>query len=395
MHLDIPTLLAVEAFISGVAATMIIVGCPRGPRQQGCLWWMLGGFSTALALVLFLMGIEGKSEGPLVADRLAFALSPAFYWTGARVFAGKSPSYPLMLAGFGFIAFVSFAPGVVLPDNWLLAASFAVTAIYLLSGALELARSEEAISARWVLAGLLAVHGLLFVAGTAEAIAGQISVTSLPPLTTWFGLIHFESIVFAVGSAVFVIAFVREQGEARQRRMAEVDGLTGASTRRAFFGAMGDALDRSRAGDLPLSIVVFDLDHFKSINDGHGHVVGDKVLKLFADTVRASLRRGDRIGRIGGEEFALMLPETGLAGALEVAERVRATFEQAGKSIDGAALDATVSGGVAVSSPVDTVQSLLIAADDGLYEAKAKGRNRVERASSKPKRVRPTTLRVA
>ncbi len=395
MHLDVPTLLAVEAFIAAVSAAMILVGCPRRQRGRGCIWWVLGALSAAASVLLILIGItQGIPILVLLAD-LGFALSPAFYWAGARTFAGRQVSYPLMLTGFAIMAILHLVPALRPAPWWQMAVLFAITAAYLLSGAVELALSREKMRARWVLAALLAVHGLLFIAGSAEALTGMLQAEALPPLSSWFGLVHFESIVFSMGSAVFVIAFVRELSEAEQRKVAEADALTGVSTRRAFLNAMTGALERSRNGGMPASVVVFDLDHFKSVNDRHGHVVGDAVLRLFADTVRAALRRGDWIGRIGGEEFALLLPETSLSAALEVADRVRAMFEIAARSVDGLALGTTVSAGVATSSAGSTVQSLLVAADDGLYRAKAKGRNRVEAAPPRPGNGGPASLRVA
>jgi diguanylate cyclase (GGDEF)-like protein len=154
-------------------------------------------------------------------------------------------------------------------------------------------------------------------------------------------------------------------------------------------------LERARGVELPVSLVVFDLDHFKTINDTHGHAVGDKVLRLFCDTARVSLRRVDRIGRLGGEEFALVLPETSLAAAIEIAERVRIMYEAGGRVVDGIEINGTASAGVAASSSDSSVQSLLIAADAGLYEAKARGRNRVERAPPRAGRPGPSPLRVA
>jgi len=130
------------------------------------------------------------------------------------------------------------------------------------------------------------------------------------------------------------------------------------------------------------SLAIFDLDRFKSINDGFGHAAGDAVLRRFGQTVQAILRADDALGRIGGEEFALLLPKMDIGDAMAIAERVRATFESDGKILDGVAIGATVSAGVATARRDSTVQSLLIAADAGLYEAKAKGRNRVERAPS-------------
>jgi diguanylate cyclase (GGDEF)-like protein len=107
--------------------------------------------------------------------------------------------------------------------------------------------------------------------------------------------------------------------------------------------------------------------------------MGDKVLRLFGDTVRGVSRRNDRVGRLGGEEFALLLPETSLTSALEIGERVRLMFEAVGRTVDGVEIGATVSVGLATATQDSTAESLLLAADEALYEAKARGRNRVER----------------
>ena len=201
----------------------------------------------------------------------------------------------------------------------------------------------------------------------------------LVPLDSWFGLIYFESIVFSVGIAVFVVAFIRERGEARQRAAAETDPLTGVSTRRALLEQAEEALRRCQAADEPLSLVVFDLDRFKSVNDRFGHAAGDAVLRRFGDTVRTVLREDDRLGRLGGEEFALLLPGMSLGAAFVVAERVREAFEVDCKTVEGKEIGGTVSAGWRRRIRDSTVQSMLIAADEGLYEAKASGRNRVER----------------
>jgi diguanylate cyclase (GGDEF)-like protein len=122
---------------------------------------------------------------------------------------------------------------------------------------------------------------------------------------------------------------------------------------------------------------MFDLDHFKSINDKFGHAIGDKALQLFATTATVSMRTSDIVGRFGGEEFVALLPGN-LAAANIVAERVRKAFETAGVTVAGCNLDATVSVGAASGQPGTDIVALLAAADAALYRAKANGRNRVE-----------------
>jgi diguanylate cyclase (GGDEF)-like protein len=380
MKLDLPTLMAVESFIAALSGLVILLGCPRGNDSRGSLWWAFGGVTTAAGLALLLYSIATNSIPLIITANLAIALSPAFYWTAARQLSRRDAIYALIPAGALLLALGSIIPGFRLAPAQQMALSLALNAAFFYAAAIALWNGRaERLLARWPLIGLLVIHATIFVAGATEALTGAIEVMSLAPLTSWFGLMHFESIVFSVGTAVFVVAFTRERAEARQRMVAEIDPMTGMSTRRALLEQAERALHRCQAADAPLSLVIFDLDHFKSINDRFGHPVGDAVLRRFGDTVRATLRQNDSVGRIGGEEFALLLPDTNLVTALEIAERVRAGFEADGRVLDSREIAATVSAGVTTAHRDSTVPSMLRAADEGLYEAKARGRNRVER----------------
>lgn len=162
------------------------------------------------------------------------------------------------------------------------------------------------------------------------------------------------------------------------RRLATRDQLTGLLNRREFDRILADEEERVRRFGHPLALVMLDVDHFKAVNDTHGHPVGDVVLREVARRVSGLLRAVDRVARFGGEEFALILMQTDRASALDVARRVCAVVERepvlAGDNI---ALNVTVSAGVAVS-PDDgkSSEALVTAADRALYAAKARGRNR-------------------
>jgi diguanylate cyclase (GGDEF)-like protein len=127
----------------------------------------------------------------------------------------------------------------------------------------------------------------------------------------------------------------------------------------------------------PVSVLVFDLDHFKAINDKSGHATGDAMLQLFAKIARETLRATDIVGRLGGEEFVALLPSTATEAAV-AAERVRAAFAVASIVRNGRRIAATVSIGVASGSPATAIDLLITRADDALYCAKGNGRNRVE-----------------
>lgn len=382
MNFDLPTLLAVEAFIAVVSALAILVAIPRGPDSRDALWWVFGGFAAAVALILRLLGAVGEDDLARAAA-FAFAFAPALYWTAARVAAGRRPVYPLIVAGVALYALVTLAPPFAVPATVRTEITLAIMALYFLAGAIELARSRVRFFVRWPLFALFLIYAVLFTVGAAESTLTELPETGLVPLASWYGLVHFELIVFSVGTAALVVALIRERRETRQRLLAETDEVTGVATRRALLEQAEVALRRSQAADEPLSLVIFDLDRFKSINDRFGHSAGDAVLRRFGDTVRSVLRQNDHVGRLGGEEFALLLPGASLAEAFAIADRVRAAFEAGGKILDGKEIGSTVSAGVATVHRESTVQSMLIAADEGLYEAKARGRNRVERPPAK------------
>ncbi len=129
----------------------------------------------------------------------------------------------------------------------------------------------------------------------------------------------------------------------------------------------------------PLAVVTFDLDHFKRVNDEHGHEVGDRVLQWVAKTLAHETRGADVTARVGGEEFVVLLPGTGATGAVELAERVRASVERGGGPVP-----ITISAGVASQTPRGPDHGLVEAADRALYRAKGDGRNAVRLADSEP-----------
>ena len=170
----------------------------------------------------------------------------------------------------------------------------------------------------------------------------------------------------------------RKALEGELRRLANTDMLTGIANRRSFMESLRREIMRARRYGRPLSLLMLDVDHFKRINDTHGHPCGDEVLKKLAVTVRETLRDSDLFGRIGGEEFAVALPETPLAGALQNAERVRAEVGRAVVSFGGREIRFAVSiGAAALADGGEDMEGLFSRVDAALYRAKEGGRNRV------------------
>jgi diguanylate cyclase (GGDEF)-like protein len=179
-----------------------------------------------------------------------------------------------------------------------------------------------------------------------------------------------------------------------QQRLASIDPLTGLCNRRAFLERAGIEVARSARYDLPLGMLLMDVDHFKSINDGFGHGGGDQVLSAMGVALKRLLRIPDIAARWGGEEFVVALPSTDTEGAKIAAERVRAAIEALVVEHEGKQIRFTASVGVASLKPGETLASLVDRADHAMYAAKVGGRNRVcvaARESEPPSSVLKST----
>lgn len=170
----------------------------------------------------------------------------------------------------------------------------------------------------------------------------------------------------------------RKAKDARLLELATTDSLTGLSNRRHFLGLVSGEFARARRYGVHLAFLMIDVDHFKRVNDTYGHETGDRVLCHLADTLRQCLRTMDIAGRLGGEEFAVLLPETSREGAIYAAERIRAAVEQTHVATESALCGITVSiGVVTLESEMSDFNVLIRNADAALFEAKRLGRNRV------------------
>jgi diguanylate cyclase (GGDEF)-like protein len=195
----------------------------------------------------------------------------------------------------------------------------------------------------------------------------------------WFGLAI--SLLMAAGIYGIRRLFLdMKRQEVELDALARTDVLTGLPNRREIMERLQDELERSDRSRHPVSVLMFDIDHFKRVNDTWGHAAGDQVLKVVAETAQASLRRIDSCGRIGGEEFLVLLPETDRDDAQATAERLRMAIASQSITFDGKNIEVTVSLGVAIhaaGAPLPAPDLLIQRADEALYAAKEGGRNRV------------------
>ena len=204
---------------------------------------------------------------------------------------------------------------------------------------------------------------------TPEGVIGTLSVTSSRPQA--FGKDHEELLAY-LGSSI-----VKDIENARLYRLSITDSLTKAYNRQFLYQRLPHEIERCRRYGGDLSVVLFDVDHFKRFNDQHGHLAGDFVLKELVRLTRTAIREVDGLVRYGGEEFLLLLPKTSLQGAAEAAERLRVAVEKMDLLWSDQHLKVTLSLGVTALAAKQTDEGLLKRVDELLYQAKAGGRNQV------------------
>jgi diguanylate cyclase (GGDEF)-like protein len=225
---------------------------------------------------------------------------------------------------------------------------------------------------------VIGVNDALF----AVAILAWIIVTkgqpSEPHARPILGMAYLASYLLMIVNGFGFLLLCKQKDDAHMRRLATIDDLTDMLNRRAFF----EHAERAREGALrlqrPVALMMLDLDHFKQLNDSYGHACGDDALRTFAGTARKLLREGDVLGRLGGEEFALVLPRSSLEGARLVAERLRMAVNDAVLPACAGDYRMTVSIGLVTIAPDEALTTALARADHALYAAKTAGRNRVQ-----------------
>lgn len=363
-------------FVAAVSGIFLIFAWLQNRKATAPLWWAGANLALASGVVFITSGRDIIGVPAMVYGTILLQLSPALIWGAAVSCSQRKPNVAIVAAGsiiwLGSLALVFTLSRPA--EMWI---NLILISVYLFAAAFEFwAGRSERVMARWPLIVLLLLHGLFFAAGAFVAAMGTLSMSNLS-MNSWFGLIHFETLFFVVGTAIFTVAMVKEQSELVHMTAASVDPLTGVATRRAFMSRAASLLADARSDGEPISLVVFDLDHFKSINDTFGHAMGDRVLERFGETARGIIRGSDLIGRPGGEEFAVVFPGMSAGAAYVAAERIRVGFTAACSGLAGEGFRATASAGLAVAHPDSTLDSLFAAADRALYDAKARGRDQV------------------
>ncbi len=378
LSLDIGTLFVIAICVTSLLGLFLLFAWMQD-RIAALAWWgvayLIGGFSGALWRFGELIAPQLPSY---VADILLFT-AVGMIWSAARLFHGRPVRWGAMSLGATVWLIACFFPAFALSAASRIVVSALIVASYTFLTAAELGRERrKSLIRRWPAMFVPMLHGAIFLFPVALATLSP-DDNGGGPATGWIAVLAIEIVLYVVGAAFVVLILAKDRTVRFYKRVAASDPLTGLLNRRGFFEAADVLIGRAKKSKTPISVLAFDLDHFKSINDRFGHGVGDAVLQLFATVVRTSMRTDDIIGRLGGEEFIAILPST-LADAAVAAERVRSAFAATSAASGGQHVAATLSAGVACGSPFAPIDMLIARADAMLYRAKMNGRNRVETA---------------
>jgi diguanylate cyclase (GGDEF)-like protein len=380
MALDSLTLDIVATMVAALLGGMLLF-FGRQENTTALRWWgaayLLGSASVALWT---LTGTGFGEVVPLLLSAIGL-MACAMVWNAARVFHNKPPSIPGLVLG----AIVWIASGMLFDATDIaarLTLGAGLVAVYATLTAAELWQERrENFKRRWPAVIVPMLHGFVLML---PILLGNLLPSSEGAFASaWVTIFSIELVLYAVGTVFVIFMLVSERVVSTHKRAASTDPLTGMFNRRGFAEAGAQLIAREAHDGRPVSVLMFDIDHFKSINDRFGHPAGDEILKLFAAVVVKNLRVSDLSGRIGGEEFAALLPCSLDEGVL-VADRVRAAFAASGVGCEEGPVDTTVSIGVAGGPAGTELDVLLAAADTALYQAKRSGRNRVEAAAELP-----------
>lgn len=352
-------------------------------RQRGALatFTLARQFQAVAWLLLYFRGaIPELLTGP-VANVALFA-GVAFESGALWERAGRPGWRRAMLPALGVATAAWLACHLLAVDPAVrVAAGSAIVGALYLAGAAALAMG-------WARATMLRRFLAVSIVVLALAIAGRgLLALALPQGWPGVGPVQLQGIGYAafylamlIGAAGYLL-LARETLQGELTRLETVDALTDVPNRRGFYAALAPWLALARRPGLPTALLILNLDGFKRVNDHYGHGTGDQVLKAMVDACRRQLRDSDLMGRLGGAEFAIQLPRTALADAVNVAERIRASIEANPVKVERAVIALTASVGVTTIRADDSAVSLFKRADEALQAAKLHGRNRVVAAT--------------
>ena len=385
MAAHVPTMLAmIIASSLMMAASMAVVGWGR--RRDGLGRWAAALLVNAIGhLLIMLRGLIPDVLSIVVGNLM---LSSVFVGMIAAVyqFQGRPVRWALLLAPpLLVLVFVS-----VFIDNFPARVSFVglvigLQAVWALLAALS-HRHATVGRGQWLLVAGLLLEAVVLGVRALVAISTHSEATNILQSSALQTLTFLATFSVVLVSSVGFVFMSRDRADENNRVLAALDPLTGVANRRSLIAALDRDVARAQRMREPMALMMVDIDHFKDVNDQYGHPAGDRVLCSVVNVLRQRVRAQDLVGRYGGEEFMVLLPDTGLTGAQQLARALCKAVEESrcpADGVPGPGIAVTVSIGVFGGrlGSGDSWDMLIAAADRALYQAKNNGRNRVEVAT--------------
>jgi diguanylate cyclase (GGDEF)-like protein len=385
MKLDVPTLLVVLVAILQMAAIALMTSW-KGRRfeRHTVLWAIALQLGAICCATLLLRGAISDFVSITLANA-GVLLAMGIGWNGARAFNGRRERWLPVLVAPALWLLTMFDPTIAESLSYRIALSSMLSCVLSCALAWEIwAKGKDDLVWRAPFAAVPALHAVFLVFRAILALSVDLpddflagrSVASL-------GIGLLEPILMMFAATILGLRLSDERLKNLLKRAASVDGLTGLLNHGAFMDLARAQVDQARIDQRDITLLLFDLDRFKQLNDRFGHAAGDIALRTFSEVVRREIDEGQLVGRIGGEEFAALLIGCGAERGRNIAERIRADLAAQRIEHVGRSIAVTVSIGVmSVSGPDIEFERLMVAADEALYAAKRAGRDLVFQVAS-------------
>ena len=346
MHLDVQTLSVVTVFVTALLGALLVFAGLQNRSIRAPMWWGAAHIVNAAGLGLLTSASAATNFLTLGIGNALVLLGYGLAWSGTRIFGGRDV-HPLMivLAPAIWIGLCQLPIFANAENLQIVAVSTMMSALALLTAEEFWRGRDEPLMSRWpCVIVLLAYAAVLLARVPAELLSPSLTTGSLLRGLS-FALVAFGTLLFTVVMAFLQLNMTKERTELKHKINSLVDLLSGVANRRAFLDGAARLLAQQELDGQPLAVLLFDLDHFKQINDRFGHAAGDTVLQIFAGTATKTLGGDVLFARIGGEEFAACFPVGDIDEGYAIADRVRRNFASAAARFGDDTLTPTVSTG--------------------------------------------------
>jgi len=377
---DLKTIIFMSMLLTFMLSMLLAITRGHHKEVNGPGYWAVGNLVIGLGMVLVLMQLDATKMVFLPGMALIGA-GLSLFINGIQAFIGRKPDHRIPVAVFVLLAIVDAYFMLTQHDvrTAVVLGAIVFAAIFLYCARLTFSRDEGVVgNLYWIASSLYLLLAILMIGRAAYATRVDIAVFdsfAAWPVNAYTFMLGAVSQFFISSLFVLMLSYKLAQN---LESIATIDGLTGVLNRRGLEDAALKMQDICKRINLSMAVLLIDIDHFKKVNDQYGHLCGDDVLRHLAKVIAAILRSSDVLGRYGGEEFCVFLPNTTESDAIGLAERIRSGIEESPLKINKASIKTTVSIGVADSVRAGyDFKGLVATADSAMYSAKNSGRNRV------------------